>query len=378
VLATIAHPKDRTAAYYPAMNGPRRLLIAGLVAILFVLVLKALIGTVLIEPRFAVDLEIPLRAAERWHAGAAPYLATAFTSPPGATQPFLYPPFLLPVLGLLTGIPRQPLGFVAVATMLLAATAACRRLGIPWLWIPLVLVWPPFAESIFGGNIQTILFAAFVYVFYRGEARAWTPLPRHIGDLSESTLLIGGLATLVGAIKVSQPQPWLYVMHHRPRAALMGAVAAIVLVGSTIPFTGIELWFDWLAQLRRAADPAWDLGGFALPRFLPPGVGLVIAILSVLGVWFVPPHRAGAWVGLLSVVGSLSLHIFGLLFLVPVLLMIRREAALLAAICIATYSYEGAWAGIVVCGIGLIAAECSARRGVVDEALAVGSRTPTA
>jgi hypothetical protein len=30
------------------------------------------------------------------------------------------------------------------------------------------------------------------------------------------------------------------------------------------------------------------------------------------------------------------------------MLVIRREAALVAAICIATYSYDGAWAGILI------------------------------
>lgn len=80
-----------------------------------------------------------------------------------------------------------------------------------------------------------------------------------------------------------------------------------------------------------------------------------------MAVWFVPRERAGAWIGVLSVVGSLSLHIFGLLFLVPAMLVIRREAAMMAAIFIATYSYEGAWAGIVVCAVGLVVAERSAR-----------------
>jgi hypothetical protein len=53
----------------------------------------------------------------------------------------------------------------------------------------------------------------------------------------------------------------------------------------------------------------------------------------------------------------LSLHIFGLLFLVPAMLSIRREAALLAAICIATYSYEGAWAGILISVVAFVAGQ---------------------
>jgi hypothetical protein len=344
------------------MTGPRRLLIGALVVLLTLLIVKALVETVLIAPRFAVDIEIPLRAAERWLAGGAPYLASAFTSPPGATQPFLYPPYVLPFFALLTELPRMLVGTVAVAIMLAAAIAACRRLGIRWLWLPLVLAWPPFIESIFGANVQTLLFAAFVFLFYRAGAAPWDPRTRDVSDPAESGPLIGGLATIVGAVKVSQPHPWIYVLRHRPRAAIGGALVVILVVAATVSMTGTDLWFDWVAQLRLAGDPTWDLGGFAMPRFLPPGVGLVIAIACVVAVWFVPRERAGAWVGLLSVVGSLSLHIFGLLFLVPAMLLIRREAALMAAIFIATYSYEGAWAGIAVCAAGMLIVERAERR----------------
>ena len=144
----------------------------------------------------------------------------------------------------------------------------------------------------------------------------------------------------------------------------------IVIVAATVPLTGTALWFDWIAQLRLASDTSWDLGGFAVARFVPPGVGIVVAIACVVAVWFVPPERAGAWIGLLSVVGSLSLHIFGLLFLVPAMLLIRREAALMAAIFIATYSYEGAWAGIVICAVGMVVVERAARSRPVQPALA--------
>jgi hypothetical protein len=343
------------------MNGPRRLLIGALVVLLTLLIAYALVGTILIAPRFAVDMEIPLRAAERWLAGEAPYQASAFTSPPGATQPFLYPPYVLPFFALLTDLPRMLVGAVAVAIMLVASVLATRRLGIPWIWLPLVLLWPPFAESIFGANVQTLLFAAFVFLFYRSGATPWSPPPRDVADPQESGPLIGALSTIVGAVKISQPHPWLFVLRYRPVAALGGAIVVIAIVAATVPRTGTAIWFDWVAQLRLASDTTWDLGGFALARFVPPGVGLVVAVACVFAVWFVPRERAGAWIGLLSVVGALSLHIFGLLFLMPAMLLIRREAALLAAIFIATYSYEGAWAGIAICAVGMVVVERAAR-----------------
>jgi hypothetical protein len=328
---------------------------AGLLAIYVVLVLWALIGTVLIAPRFAVDMEIPLRAAERWQTGQPPYLASAFASPPGATQPFLYPPYLLPFFALLTDVPRLVVGSVAIGVMLGTSILACRRLGIPWVWLPLVLAWPPFAEAIYGANIQTLLFAAFVFLFYLAGAAPWLPRGRDLADPSESGPFIGVLATVVGAVKISQPHPWLYVLLRRPHGAIVGALVVVAIVLATVPLTGPGLWFDWIAHLQLASDPTWDLGGFAMPRFLPPGVGLVVAAVCVVAVWFVPRERAGAWIGVLLVVGSLSLHIFGLLFLVPAMLLIRREAAIVAGICIATYSYEGSWAGILIVALTLVA-----------------------
>ncbi len=227
--------------------------------------------------------------------------------------------------------------------------------------MPLVIAWPPFAEAIFGANIQMLLFAAFIFLFFRAGGVPWPAPARDVADPGESEVLVGGLATVVGAIKVSQPHPWVYVLRYRPRAAIGGALVMAAIVAATLPLTGIDLWFDYLAQLRLAADPTWDLGGFQLARFAPAGVGLVVAIACIVGVWFVPRERAAAWIGVLSVVGALSLHIFGLLFLVPAMLLIRLEAALLAAIFIATYSYEGAWAGIAICVAGLVVAERAAR-----------------
>jgi hypothetical protein len=337
-----------------SMTGPRRLLVGALVALLVLLDVKALLGTVLINARFAVDMEIPLRAAERWMAGQPPYLASAFTSEPGATQPFLYPPFVLPLFAALSELPRVVVGAGAVVGMLVAAILTCRRLGIPWLWLPVVLTWPPFAEAIFGANIQMLLFAAFVFLFYKVAAGRWKPSDRDVAAPDESDVQVGGLAILVGAVKVSQVHAWVYVLRHRPRAAVGGALAAAMVVLATLGVTGTDLWFSWLDQLRLASDTTWDLGGFAIPRFLPPGVGYAVVIACLVAVWFVPRERAGAWVGVLSVVGSLSLHVFGLLFLVPAMLVIRLEAALMAAIFVATYSYEGAWAGILVCFSALV------------------------
>ena len=328
-----------------------RQLLGGLVAIAVLVMVYADLRYVLHGWRFAVDLEIPLRAAERWLAGGEPYLAESFVALPGATQPFLYPPYVLPALAPLTGLPRLPVQVVWVALCLLAALFCLRRLAIPMVAWPLALAWSPLLEGVFGGNVQVPAFACFVALFWRPAARPepFAPLERDIGDPVEREVRLGLLATVIGAVKVSQPHAWLYVLRRRPRAALAGAVIVGLVALATVPLTGTGLWFDWLAQLRRATDPAWELGGIAIARLLHPALGFAIAVIGavVILVW-APRQHAGAWVGLIAVVAATSLHTFGMLFLVPAMLLIRREVALLAVMLIATTTYQGTWAAIAL------------------------------
>ncbi|HEV7603708.1 MAG TPA: glycosyltransferase 87 family protein [Candidatus Limnocylindrales bacterium] len=354
------------------MNGPRRLLLGGLVAVLAIVMVEALAG-ILVGPRFAVDLEIPLRAADRWLAGQPPYLADAFAAPAGASLPFLYPPYTLPFLAALDQIPRSAVEGAGLVALAVCAVVACRRLAIPWPWVPFVVAWPPFSEGIVTGNVQIALFTAFAYLFFAPGGSPWRPRPRDISDPSTSGAMVAALATVIGAIKVSQPHPWAAAMRHRPRAAIAGLVAGAVVVLATLPLTGTQLWFDWLNQLRLAGDPAWDIGGVALSRYLPAGVGVAVAIACVVAAFFVPRRSAGAWVGVLSVIGAVSLHTFGLLFLIPAMLVIRREVALLVAILIASYTLEGTWAGIALCSLAFAASsrwpELRETRSALDGAL---------
>jgi hypothetical protein len=70
----------------------------------------------------------------------------------------------------------------------------------------------------------------------------------------------------------------------------------------------------------------------------------------MLGAIAVPRARAGAWIGLLTVIGAPTLRLYGVIFAVPAMLELRREISLTAAILVATYTFEGLWLGI-----GLIA-----------------------
>lgn len=115
-----------------------------------------------------------------------------------------------------------------------------------------------------------------------------------------------------------------------------------------LPFTGPQLWFDWLAQLGRAADPAWSLGGAGLARGAPAVVSTGLALVSMAAVFVVPRGRIGAWIGLLTVVGSPGLRHYSLVFALPAMLEVRMELALVAGLLIASYTLEGLWAGIAI------------------------------
>jgi len=307
-----------------------------------------------------IAIEIPMLAAQRWVNGAAAYLPQSFDAPPGPDLPFLYPPAVLPFVAPLLALPRAAVLLGAILVCGVAASWALWRLRIPpSVWV-FVLAWPPFAEGIVGANVQVVLFALFVALFFRSDKQtaAYHPTPQDPAAplLASETRRVavsrdarnGVLATLIAAFKGSQAHAWAYLLFRRPRAAIVGLAIVAAVVLATLPFTGIGVWADWIAQVRRAADPSWALAGIAIGKHLPVVLALAISVGSIVALAFVPRAQAGAWVGVLAVIGAPSLHTFGLLFLVPAMLVIRREIALVAALFVAIYTEPGMWIGIAL------------------------------
>ncbi len=303
----------------------------------------------------AVDIQIPLRAATRWLAGGQPYLASSFQAPVGSDLPFLYPPFLLPVIAVLTFLPETLVVVSWLALLLAVATWTCRRLAVPWIWLPGVLLWPPFFEALLGGNVQILLFAALVgLMFGRADPQTpFQPIERRLDQADRPAWLDGLLAVANPAIKPSQAQPWIALLRRRPRAAIVGALLMVAAVVVTLPLTGVEAWSDWLAQLGRASDPGWIYGGSGLAHGLPAWVGLGLAAATTVAAYFLPLRFAAAWLGILMIVGNPSLRMFGLLTLLPGMLVVRREIALVAALCVASYTLQGLWLGVLLVTVAL-------------------------
>lgn len=335
-------------------SGPDRLLRAALWVMAGIVVAVSTRDLLAGYP-LGVDIEIPLRAASRWLDGGQPYLASSFSAPVGPDLPFLYPPFVLPFFAALSLLPRALVVVGWLGLGLGAAIWTCRRLAIPARWVPVVLLWPPFLEALLGGNVQLLLFACFVGLLY-ASSRATTPfqpVERDPAAAGRSAWADGFLGIANGALKPSQAQPWVWLARRRPAAALAGLVLLGAVVAITLPITGIAVWSDWLAQLGRASDPGWAYGGAGIAHGLPAIVGLGLTALTMVGAAFVPRRFAAAWLGLLMIVGNPSLRMFGLLTLLPGMLVVRREVALVAAICVASYTLPGLWLGVALVALFL-------------------------
>jgi glycosyl transferase family 87 len=293
-----------------------------------------------------VDLEIPLRAAQRWIAGGDAYLAAAFHLH-GVDLPFLYPPFVLPIVAPLSDLPRAVVVVPWLLLLVAVAYASARRLGFGPLVAGLVLLWPPYAEALMGGNVQILLFGAYIALMYR-DGRQLDPR-----DRERPAIVDGALGVFVGAVKVSQVHAWVYVLRRRPTAAALGLLVVGVVVLVTLPLLGTDRWLDWVAQASRAADPSLGSIGFPLSTYTGLPISLAVAALSVVAVFAVPPRQAGAWIGILTVIGSASPHIFAFLFLLPAMRLVPRGIGLIAALLIATYVAALIWCAVALVSVAL-------------------------
>ena len=299
----------------------------------------------------AIDLEIPLRAAAHWSSGTPPYPPSATLVLLGPDLPYLYPPFVLPCLAPFAALPRDVVEGAWLGLLLLAAVWTCRRLTIPWIAVPFVLAWPPFAEGLITGNVQVLAFAAFVALLY--VPGGGVPRQR---DLAPSADLPNGLlGAWIGALKVAQLPALLYLLRRRPRAAALAIAALGFVLLVTLPLLGIDVYRDWLAQLQRTAEPAWTQGGFSLGRWL----GIPESLFVVAGVALALAARgrdSAAWLGVALVVASPSVHGYTFLFLLPGLLTFRRDVAIpVAALFLGIYHVIGWWMATLIVAYLLVA-----------------------
>jgi hypothetical protein len=343
----------------PVETPPWRLLSSGLLAVAVVICVP--VDLVLLSGYpVGVDAEIPLRAAQRWVSGQLVYDPDAFHVTGGPELPFLYPPAVLPILAPLLELPRPVTLAAWLAATLAAAVLGLRRLGLGWLWVAAMLLWPPFLEAVLAGNVQLLLFLALVFLFYPAQhATSATAVgdPRSIDLAADSRRphVAGLLAAFIASVKVSQLHAFAHLAPKRPRAAAIGIVTAAAIALLAVAATGPQAWVDWLNQAGRSGDPDWKPVGIPLSTLVGRPFALAVTVITVVGAMAVRGPRAGAWVGLLTVVGSPSVHLFGFVFLVPAILSVPVPVGLVAVILVATGGPAGAWTGVLILGVALLA-----------------------
>jgi hypothetical protein len=272
------------------------------------------------------DLELYLRAAERFVRGEVVYLATPIAVPPAdqADLPFLYPPVTLPLFAALAALP--PAAAVAAwgAGSLAAAVIGLRLIGVSWRWTVLLLLSPPFFHGLWAGNVAPLAFALFA-----AGPRLAAALP-----LSAVFKLYNGLTAL-----------WL--VRERRWGAIAGATAIVAgAVSLSLPITGVARWAEWLDGLghyQTSQGVVPDLLGMALPHFLPAPVALALAVAFLLAALAVGGRDSLARLGLATVVASPSLFTHGFLFALPAFLGLQVPWALAALGVVGGPAQGAAW-----------------------------------
>ena len=291
---------------------------------------------------FGGDLEIPLRAADRWLAGDSPYLTDSFAVDWGVGLPFLYPPYLLPFVAPFTALPRT---LVLVGWVILCAAAswlALRRLGVNPLLRPFVMCWPPFAEAIWLGNVQALSLYALLVAVAPGD-RPSSGRPR--------MFIRAASAAAMAMAKPPQIHALLWVARRDPMAALRAVVLAGSMIAAALLVTGTGIYGEWLGQVSRAVDPSWPLAGASLATFIGREAGLIVGASSMLAVLAAGPRLGPASLGLFVLVAAPNLHGHYWILALPAILRAPRLVGASSAALIATLHPTLCWIGF-----GLVAA----------------------
>jgi hypothetical protein len=119
--------------------------------------------------------------------------------------------------------------------------------------------------------------------------------------------------------------------------------------------TGIALYRHWLAQLARAADPTWARAGGPLAFLIGRPLATMAAVAAVAAMFFVRGRDTGTCVGIALLVAAPSVHGYGMLFLLPALLVLRRDLATAFAMLIAGYRPYAWWISIALASVALAA-----------------------
>jgi hypothetical protein len=252
------------------------------------------------------DLDIYLRAGHHFLGGAPVYMQAPLTVQPEdrSNYPFLYPPCTLPLFGALAMLPQPLAQAIWVGVSVGLGLLALRLFGLPWSWLGPAMLWPPFFEGLWVGNVALpglLLFA--------------------VGPWLGAGLILGAVFksyTGVAAVWLVRERRWAQIF--------LGVAVVGLAVVVTLPLTGTGAWPDWLDGLRlyqTSQGLVPGLYGFGLQRYLPFAVYALLAVAAVLAALKARGLESLARFGTATVFAGPSLFGHGLLMAVPSLLSLR-------------------------------------------------------
>src|SRR5438128_2167887 len=201
-------------------------------------------------------------------------------------------------------------GFTCVL-WLAASTAiavwSLRRFGLSWRWTLAALLWPPFMQGLYVGNVMVPLVALF----------AAAPFARHAAGLAVAPVfkIYSAITTL-----------WLIREGRLLELAVGGAFVVFVAL-ATLPMVGVGLWSDWLKGLGlyRESQPVLpnSLYGIGLPHYAPEWLWLLVATVVVVLALMARGREGLTRLGLATVIASPSLYAHGFVVATPAYLSLR-------------------------------------------------------
>lgn len=295
ILITTAFVSGRYIRSTPYRRSPLLLLAVAVVAMWMILDVGSIAAGVGLY-----DYRVYLAGGQHWLLGENAYLQTPLHQLPGnpANDFFLYPPVLLPIFGVVGSMPFAISAPVWIVLLVVAGAIGLRALGISWLWLPPLLLFPPLVKGVTSGNVANLVFAVF-----------------------SATPLLGSVAVLGVLTKVQAGIPALWLIRQRRwRDLLVGGVCVLAVCLGTLPLVGLSTWAAFVRGLivrQESQEFVPALFGSSLGQYVPVTIFFAISTLAVAGALRLDGRKSLAGLGIASVIASPTLWPHGFLMALP-------------------------------------------------------------
>ena len=232
-------------------------------------------------------------------------------------------------MALLAALPRPLVEAGWLIASAAVAVAGLRLIGLSVRWALAALLWTPFFQGLYVGNVAVPAFSLFAAAPWFGAGLV----------LAAVFKPYSGLAAL-----------WL-VRERRYRPIAVGVAILAGLGLATLALVGLDAWRDWIEGLRLYAESQQGLPALVaigLGAYLPGLLPLLAAIAALGWAWLARGREALARFGVATVVASPSLFTHGFLVALPAFLGLRPTALWLALGITSVAPGLGWWLAVVL------------------------------